>query len=444
MRSVTVIALLSAVLAGGCFSPNYGEGGFKCNTNGSCPEGYTCVQETGNKVCRKSAGPKLDRGQEARPVDHSTGEKLADTRPPDKKVDVVFKDLPGPICKIEQAATNLLKGKQSFSLVLDSSATPHLLYIDASKQIQHVQRKPNGNWGPNPVNIGPAVEVSAAVTQDTVERLHLAYTATDGNVMRSWHAYRPLNGTNWTSIVIDKNLIANNTDISAYKSQVDIVGVGTAIGSNIGWWHAEWGSGVYSYTSIGIVAADKFYDGRIGVGPNGYSAITSFKAATAGWVVRRDHKSGATIQWIAATGSNSSPAPMAVDASGQVHLTYSRSTGMVGPLYYALWTGLTPDTPEAKEVKPLGGTGGNVLFSSMDIALDAASQPVISFFHEDLSVRLVRSGGATTIPWKMLAAAPTGTNGQATRLVVQKSTPPTAHIAFDNNTTLMYASCPLP
>jgi hypothetical protein len=52
-----VVAVTSFSLAG-CFNPNYNEGGFAC-TKGECPEGYVCVAEGNQKVCRKQ-GAALD------------------------------------------------------------------------------------------------------------------------------------------------------------------------------------------------------------------------------------------------------------------------------------------------------------------------------------------------------------------------------------------------
>jgi hypothetical protein len=65
----TVAAVLAAALLGGCFSPDYGLGGFQC-TNGLCPEGYVCVMEGTFRVCRRP-GTRTDVGLDRAGLDRA-------------------------------------------------------------------------------------------------------------------------------------------------------------------------------------------------------------------------------------------------------------------------------------------------------------------------------------------------------------------------------------
>ncbi|MFZ5785417.1 MAG: DUF4215 domain-containing protein [Acidobacteriota bacterium] len=81
MHRVLIVAPLVA-LAGGCFSPNYGEGGFACTWD-TCPEGYVCVKEAVGKVCRK-AGATVDAAVQhdgKRPTEASASDARADQPP---------------------------------------------------------------------------------------------------------------------------------------------------------------------------------------------------------------------------------------------------------------------------------------------------------------------------------------------------------------------------
>ncbi len=71
-------ALALALLAGGCFNPDYGDGGFACQW-GICPEGYVCVSESAGKVCRK-AGASRDASVERR-GDARAGDARGDQPP---------------------------------------------------------------------------------------------------------------------------------------------------------------------------------------------------------------------------------------------------------------------------------------------------------------------------------------------------------------------------
>lgn len=55
---ITLVALLSTLLGSACYSPSYeGSGGFKCATNGQCPEGFSCSPQ---KVCIKGGTTQPD------------------------------------------------------------------------------------------------------------------------------------------------------------------------------------------------------------------------------------------------------------------------------------------------------------------------------------------------------------------------------------------------
>ncbi len=58
----------------GCYSPDYsGDGGFTCNKNGTCPEGFTCVGAAGSKVCVADGTPVRDSGTPDQAVDATLG-----------------------------------------------------------------------------------------------------------------------------------------------------------------------------------------------------------------------------------------------------------------------------------------------------------------------------------------------------------------------------------
>jgi hypothetical protein len=66
MRKLTTTLAALALLgmtSTGCYSPEFsGAGGFKCNKNDSCPEGFSCAGPTGGRVCVKSGGTLPDSG----------------------------------------------------------------------------------------------------------------------------------------------------------------------------------------------------------------------------------------------------------------------------------------------------------------------------------------------------------------------------------------------
>jgi hypothetical protein len=447
MRSVITIALLAfAVLVSACFSPNYGEGGFKCSNN-TCPEGYTCVQEAASKVCRKKGAiPQPDRALDTtRPPDQRPGDRLTvvDVGPDQKiKVDGPKPDGVLPSCAIELVAGgNLLKNAQSFDLALDNSNIPHAVFVDvANKMLQHSARKGVNSWSPDPSNFTGADQVSAAISNDGGgDRLHIVYRAIDGTVARPWHTYRgitPLPASPWaTPTVVDKTTLSN-ADISAYKSQVDIIGVSiNLVGPTLGLWHLVWNSSSYAYNPFGLKPSDTIFDGRISVAGNTYTGFTYFRPTNpACWVVRREGP-GSSVQLIPALGANASPAAVATQNNGQLHIALSRSSGQTGPLVYALWSGNTGDVPIEKELL----SGNSVFVSSIDASLDVAGRPAISFLHQDGTVRLYANNGST---WTMVKVTQPGTPaGATTRVVVRANT---AHVLFDSKNDLMYAACPLP
>lgn len=60
--STLTLALL-CLASVGCYSPELsGAGGFTCNKNGSCPEGFVCAGASGSKVCVKEGAPTPDIG----------------------------------------------------------------------------------------------------------------------------------------------------------------------------------------------------------------------------------------------------------------------------------------------------------------------------------------------------------------------------------------------
>lgn len=48
--------------AAGCFSVDYGEGGFGCAKDQTCPDGYKCVTENNQKVCRTEGYVPINPG----------------------------------------------------------------------------------------------------------------------------------------------------------------------------------------------------------------------------------------------------------------------------------------------------------------------------------------------------------------------------------------------
>ncbi len=171
-----LLVLLCALAAHGCFNPDILDGGFSCKDDGRCPEGFTCVDEGKQKVCRKQAGTTAD-------AKISDGKQLPDgpapeAAPPDGPV----ADLPPPLCpRMEQQVTaNLIPGQHRFDLDLDASGDPHIIFVDKNATLRHALL-----W-PKLITKEVRKKVTiAAAAMDRLGQLHVAFgDAENGGALR--------------------------------------------------------------------------------------------------------------------------------------------------------------------------------------------------------------------------------------------------------------------
>lgn len=119
-----------------CFNPNYGEGGFACN-KGVCPEGYSCVFEEGNAICRKLIGT----GEQHLDFQLSDIPMAIDKRVGDRKTSDVFFSDGGKLDRLQSDSFSCISGMTQPCY----SGSPTTQNVGECKE--GTQTCINGRWG---------------------------------------------------------------------------------------------------------------------------------------------------------------------------------------------------------------------------------------------------------------------------------------------------------
>ena len=173
---VWMIPLLAVGLLSTCFNPDYGDGGFLCNHgNHDCPDGYTCLPDEGQLRCVK--GPKApDRGP-----GKDIGPPPLDLPPPDLRHQEGTAPDQGPLPVLQcsggpglKSLAGVLKGPQSFDLVVDKNKQLHVVFIDSVGYLR--VRYPTGisTWGTSPIDTAATASLVAGGV-DNDNRIHVIY-----------------------------------------------------------------------------------------------------------------------------------------------------------------------------------------------------------------------------------------------------------------------------
>ena len=438
-----ILTAVSALL-GGCFSPDYGPGGFACNKTSECPGGYSCVVESTGKVCRKGGAPlDLARPDQARDGSKIDGRASPDGQRDGRRPDGLKVDGALPPCaKPSVVTTDTHNGPQAFDQVLDGSGSPHILFVDAKTNVSHAVYK--GSWSVTALPFS-ASQVAVALSSDTLSgTLQAAFRALDaGFTPRLWHTYRDLPIGAWAKpVMVSTTLAAVNADIAAYKDLLYIAATGKTSSSILEMYRAVKDTSGYSYTLYASQTND-YSHARVGVGP-AHAGITAFIQAgtTTAWALRRDpHAAGpGTQQSVPGNQSGpAGPAAVAMDSGNQLHLALVRGKGTSGPLYHVTWSGIATDKPVESLV------AASCVVSSVDIALDQTGTPVISYYDDVAGeVRLARR--ESPVKWIPITVSPAKVSVN-TRIAVYKNV---ANVAYDRLATggswidLYHTTCTLP
>ena len=171
--------LLLAGLAGGCFNPDYGDGGFLCNKKPhDCPDPYKCVDDGhGQKRCvlhpkEADLSPGPDLGDGAMPQD-------LPSVPEGPIPDQGLASFSCPVTATRTFSGDLLQGPGTFDLLLNQAGRPLMVVVDSSQYVRVWSTKTFPNkWEQSPTS-SKVMGKQVAGTLDEVSRLHVVYAGTD-------------------------------------------------------------------------------------------------------------------------------------------------------------------------------------------------------------------------------------------------------------------------
>ena len=172
--AILMIPLLAAGLLSTCFNPDYGDGGFLCNHGSqNCPDGYQCLLDEGQMRCVK--GPKaqdMGPGQDIPPppLDMPPWDRTPQDGP------VSDQGIPVLACSggVNRTFAGVLKGPQSFDLVVDNYHQLHAVFIDSSGYLRVMYPDGVKSWSASKQN-GQVKAALVAGGVDNENRVHVVY-----------------------------------------------------------------------------------------------------------------------------------------------------------------------------------------------------------------------------------------------------------------------------
>lgn len=402
MRVIICAACL--LLLGGCFAPDYGDGGFACIEQ-ECPDGYECIADT----CM----------------------------------------LPGsvtyPKCGVEQAisgANGSVGGVGGFDLALDPLGRPVVVYLNqqGKGEISHWTDKWNGEELPDVEGnrITAAVRNNELVvvfgTHDAKNKYPLYTTRNYQKPNETWSKPGPVLTTVSAFALSSMELTSNGVDVYlALTGREDKSAKHRGVALQLS------STGFKELCSKSSSLALRMGGARVGLGPAHMAWSISTPTAKPG-----EHRW--QLKWSAAGQpctaetevaakhqerlNDEIPMELAVEKSGRVHALYSQQEGpsTLVPAY-GYWDAdkSKPFHPEKRWEKT------SLLLDSTDLAVDpAASRVYISYRDTSQAVKAMYGSGHNFTKIDVDTTA----KGHATRLAVGPDG--TAHVVFDEGSKLEY------
>ena len=257
---IVTLATCQTLFLGGCFNPDYGQGGFTC-PSGTCPEGYGCVCEgNGKQRCKKGAATKLCTGGDLGP----TPDMLADKGPaPDASSAFT--------CNKPEAVTNNIEvvhhGIEAIDLVLDTKGAPHVVYVNDKLKIHSRERSAKGDWSDllrrNILTNFKSIRVAAAINGKN----HLVAIFAKDEVLGTGKLY-----SSWLNLSKAAALweTPHRVDDKMYVTSLDIAG--DPLGGDSSLYYAQTGNekaGTSTTTNEFILSKMEFKSGLMA-----YAAVT--------------------------------------------------------------------------------------------------------------------------------------------------------------------------
>jgi hypothetical protein len=443
MRRVMWLGVLGVCGLAGCFDPNYGDGGFAC-ANGVCPEGYTCVTQGGNPVCRKNATPlpdlaqKLeprpdapardtpgaDRPREAAAQDRATDQPRVDQRvdrgvdlKADLKKDSLKPDL-GPTLNCDPVLVlepNVVKSPLAFDLLVDNGNTAHLVAAREAAALVVRSRTASG-W--STATVAPSHDGQAALASSRVtvsgnpeDRLHVFFRQKNATMVSNpYHTWRKASaGGTWSAPTALTAAAVDSVEIGGSDKFLYATATVAAPRQLLAW-TLVWGGSSYTATPLPSLTAP-IYHPRLAVGPVGW--VSSTFADVGGGIFRwqlqsSSHGGGTpTTNSLSAT-STKDPAPIVIDTAGIVHgvLTRPAGTSLASTLHYFKWDRATP--PQEQTLI----STASVEHGTADLALDPAGRPYVVYVAAGVLRELHWTGSA----WSSSSALAVAPSPLATRI----------------------------
>lgn len=343
--TLTIALLFILLLPAGCFTPDYGDGGFLC-AEGVCPSGYGCVCSSGKSRCQKGAAdsPCIT-------ADGGPREGGGDGPPSGPVICSQYKEVSG----------ELMLGVGTFDLALDKVGNPVLVWINNKGEMFAGSPDLKASAWPLKGLLHPKTGnqiVAAAVNASA--QLHITFPsqAKSGIGISLWHDYIDLNGApfTWsgaTEIVqtdtVEVSLAGSPTlSSSLYLAATEKVPVSGGASRLVG--RLSPGTSGYTYTPVCshstalnmTYRAPRVTMGTRQAGGDPHIALSFHEAKTPAWDL-------ATLKvgdnncptWYPFTSvKKDSPAPVALDGLGGVQVAWSpagNSLRGLGKLKWLIW-----------------------------------------------------------------------------------------------------------
>lgn len=399
VRSAARATLWLTLALAGCYSPEIQDGGFSCERNGRCPEGFDCVTHEGKEVCRSAGTPSADGGVPA-------------------------------ACPVtdETAANSVAGSANSFGMALDGSGRVHLVFIaKTSGEVWH-RWKEGTTWHQSQVN---ARATGLAVAIDGEDRLQLIYGNKDSANLVHHALFDISGGGTWTvpTRVVVKNAdlglpdcTTESLDITASKNFIFAAVTGQAAGGPLykPFRIKPKGTGYEYIFNANYLNHIKSPTGavRVAAGPSMVAATHTLDGRDRRVKHYPHHQMSGVVFRVIDKALGPGPMAAAMDDREFVHLAYvQQQGGSGGPVYSVLWElgygaryVYTPAEVFAKEP---------VLPESVDVTVDKFGIAHISFIGAD-SKTFYWASKARTHEWPINTLAVQG--GRQTRVRARNNT----------------------
>lgn len=434
------LALLAA-----CFNPEIQDGGFLCNTDGKCPEGFTCFAEGSQRVCRKEAPSLMDMGAPDRGDLNSGDLRIAEAGVDLPRVPDQFPDTPVFTCAHHAQELEIINqlGSEpgSFDLALREDDAPYFVFITAefmNQQLKHTWIKyPRTVAGDTQVAAARATVAAAAV--DTGGRLHVLYSDKDqGNSYVSIRDIKadiqnPDRVISWKQPTLVWASEATSLDITALGQQL----YGAVLGADLYGFSYESQPQVTAPSACGpeISEADKFSFARVAAGGGRWTAAVHARLiAKDEFLTFGAESTTCTTEMVPVpnqgvmAGVPPAPLAMAYGPQGTLHMALVEAEDTQQGVLKYVTRGSNGNIIKAVSISEKHGHH-KALLGSVDIAVDSTSTPHISYRSASNGLFWTKQVGSDW-PATLISARP----GTETRIKVSPAG--SVHLAYDDNSSI--------